>query len=296
MAKTYDYCAIILTHGRADSQRTLRSLRRAGYRGEVILAIDSEDKQRVEYKALEKEGLRVLVFDLPKAKKRWDMGDNFGASHDYGKRGTITHARNEAWDVAERAGYRYFIELDDDYTGFDTRMNDRYEYGIWKIANIELFFEATFDLLKTTPIDCIAWSQGGDFIGGAESVRAQSTKPWRKVMNVFFCDVERPFHFPARMNDDVTLFTVEGSKGKVFFTTPLLSCNHAPTQSTKGGITDLYLTAGTYVKSMYSVMMAPSAVVCTEMTSKHRRIHHNVLWDKAVPKIVHERWRKSRSE
>lgn len=43
-------------------------------------------------------------------------------------------------------------------------------------------------------------------------------------------------------------------------------------------MTELYLDAGTYVKSFYTVMYCPSCVVVSAMGTAHRRLHHHIKW------------------
>lgn len=64
------------------------------------------------------------------------------------------------------------------------------------------------------------------------------------------------------------------------------------TQSQKGGLTELYLQTGTYVKSFYTVMTMPSSVKIGAMQSSNPRIHHKIDWNLTVPKIIDERHRK----
>lgn len=65
------------------------------------------------------------------------------------------------------------------------------------------------------------------------------------------------------------------------------------TQSNSGGNTEAYKTMGTYVKSFYSVMAAPSCCKVSILGTTHPRIHHKIDWNKAVPKILHERFKKT---
>lgn len=51
---------------------------------------------------------------------------------------------------------------------------------------------------------------------------------------------------------------------------------------------------GTYLKSFYSVMWAPSCVKIGAMGDTHKRIHHSITWDKCAPKILSEKWKKQR--
>lgn len=57
-------------------------------------------------------------------------------------------------------------------------------------------------------------------------------------------------------------------------------------------MSDLYLDSGTYVKSFYTVMFAPSCTTIKPMGDKHMRLHHSIKWDSAVPKIVSEDLKK----
>jgi hypothetical protein len=63
------------------------------------------------------------------------------------------------------------------------------------------------------------------------------------------------------------------------------------TQSSAGGMTELYLDGGTYIKTFYSVMYAPSCVKIGMMgdpRSPHYRIHHKINWLNTAPKILRE--------
>ena len=64
--------------------------------------------------------------------------------------------------------------------------------------------------------------------------------------------------------------------------------NQMASQSNSGGMTELYLDSGTYVKSFYTIMVAPSCVTIAPMGVKNRRLHHRIDWGKAVPMIISE--------
>ena len=80
------------------------------------------------------------------------------------------------------------------------------------------------------------------------------------------------------------------------FTIADASLDQTQTQSNSGGMTELYLDAGTYVKSFFTIITNPSSVVIYEMGSSHKRIHHLIDWNKAVPKIISSDFRKERKE
>ena len=114
-------------------------------------------------------------------------------------------------------------------------------------------------------------------------------------MNTFFCDVEKPFQFLGRINEDVNTYTRLGSTGWLGLTVTDGQINQKQTQKNKGGMSTVYLDSGTYLKSFYSVMGMPSAVRIQEMGDKNKRIHHAVEWESCVPMILNEQYKK-RSE
>ena len=114
-------------------------------------------------------------------------------------------------------------------------------------------------------------------------------------MNSFVCSVDRPFVMIGRMNEDVTTYVVGGLRGELFFTALQVLLTQKQTQSNDGGMTGLYLDSGTYVKSFYSVMYAPSCVKIGQLgdhRSPHYRIHHKINWHHTAPKILREEWKK----
>jgi hypothetical protein len=81
--------------------------------------------------------------------------------------------------------------------------------------------------------------------------------------------------------------------GKLFITVPRIRLEQVTTQANAGGLTEIYLDLGTYVKSFYSVMYAPSCVKIAEMGVSNKRLHHMVKWKYAVPQIVAGAYKKA---
>lgn len=285
-----DFCAFILTHGRADRLFTLRALKTHGYTGKVFIVIDDEDKTAPEYFA--RYGDQVLQFSKREIAERFDEGDNFR------DRRAIFYARNACFDLAKVVGCRYFVQLDDDYSGFYYRFDGDGQFGNWKLEPLDWLFSALCDYLAATPFLSIAISQGGDHIGGA---REKKIRARRKAMNTFVCDVERPFSFVGRLNEDVNVYTGEQRRGLPFLTVMAAQVNQKTTQSNAGGMTDIYLDGGTYLKTFYSVMYAPSCVKVGTLGDPRvndgkgwKRIHHRINWDAAAPMILPEEYKRSR--
>jgi hypothetical protein len=278
-----DFAVFILTHGRPEKVVTYKTLQECGYTGRTFIVIDDEDKKADRYKS--KFGDKVLQFCKSEVAKTFDEGDNFN------DRRAIIYARNACFDLARQVGVRYFLQLDDDYTGFHFKLDCEGAYTNVKIKDLDFVFECYLEYLKSTPFKTICMAQNGDFIGGSES-QIGKKKHKRKAMNTFFCDVENRFHFVGRINEDVNTYSATQRAGVPFLTVGLTSVSQKTTQANAGGMTELYLDQGTYVKSFYSVMYCPSAVIVKDMGDNHRRLHHSVSYDACAPKIIEERHRR----
>lgn len=280
-----DFCVFILTHGRPDLVVTHDILRRVvGYTGKIYLVCDDEDKTLEQY--VEKYGDEVLVFSKDEIGKTFDQGDNFGI------RNTITFARNVCWDLAKQVGCRYFIQFDDDYFAFGTRINRHGHYGWRQTTRFDEVLEAMIEFYESIPALSIAFSQGGDHFGGSLGTFGAENTTKRKAMNSFLCSVDRPFKFRGSMNEDVNTYTSLGRRGSLFLTIGRIALCQRPTQSQAGGITEMYLKFGTYTKAMHTVMHCPSSILVYPMGQTKFRLHHRVKWNSTVVKIVHERHRK----
>jgi len=285
-----NFAAFILTHGRADNVRTYHALRKCGYSGRIYLLVDDEDKQLPRYLELYKD--EVIVFPKQAAIDMTDSGDNSG------RRNSVVFARNYNFQVAKQLGLTHFWQLDDDYSQFGWTMNNQLDYITAGVVTKRLddMIEACLNFLDDIGAHSVAFAQGGDFIGGGEGRafrRMRQNKLFRKVMNSFFFRTDRPVSFKGVGNDDVNMYVEGGIRGKVFSTIPRLRLWQGQTQLNSGGLTDMYLDAGTYVKSFYTVMIAPSCVRVCRMISKNRRIHHAIKWADAVPVIIDEKYRKA---
>jgi len=280
-----DFAVFILTHGRADNVITLRSLKEANYTGKYYLVVDNQDSDVDKY--ISKYGKdKVIVFDKKDVASRTDTGDNFG------EMSAVIFARNACFEIAKELELKYFLELDDDYTCFSYRFIEP-ELNILKeiyTKQLDSVINLMLNYLEKTNALTIAFAQNGDFIGGIGSRWKKGLL--RKAMNSFFCRTDRPINFAGTMNEDVSMYTSRGSRGDLILSITLFSIHQKQTQTTKGGMTDVYKNSGTYTKSFYSVMYSPSCVKISLLNTAFKRVHHKVLWNNCVPKIIDEEYRK----
>lgn len=289
MSMRNNFGVFILTHGRPDRVITYETIRSRGYTGPIYIVCDDEDKTLDEYRA---KFDNVLVFSKAEVEKTFDTADN---SKD---RRVIIYARNVCFEFAKQLGLDYFIELDDDYTYFMYRFSYDDKGTCWdrqkNVKDLDAMFDHFIEFYKSVPrMLSVAFGQGGDYIGGFQNHAIQQGRLLkRKAMNSFICSPSRPFKFVGRINEDVNTYVSLGTLGHLFFTIMQVGLDQLQTQTNSGGMTDVYLDSGTYVKSFYTVMFSPSSVKVAPMGTAERRLHHQISWEHTVPMILSEEHKK----
>lgn len=267
-----NFAIFILTHGRADNLDTVRTLKKTNYSGKIYLILDNEDKTVDRYKELYSDQVEdIIIFDKKEVAKRVDDMSTSKVLN------AVVYARNITWDIARDLKLDYFLVLDDDYIAFTYRIpnEDRSSLLGIGIYNFDEMINQMVEFLENSNALTISMSQGGELIGGLNS-QVYKNRLARKAMNTFFCKTDRPFKFIGKINEDVNAYVKEGIRGNLFFTISDLSVVQRETQQNKGGLTDIYLASGTYVKSFYTVMISPSSVTVRDMGMASRRLHHRI--------------------
>lgn len=284
---------MILSHGRAETlaKNTVRSMIQAGYTGPWYIVLDTADDSADKYEALFGRE-RIRYFD--KVDSAQDMGDNGGHP------GVVVHARNACAEIARGMGFKYYMQMDDDYSQWMHRFPEPSEKGGTKLGfktttDLDSVIAALVEYLETSGAHTIAMAQGGDLIGGVNSVNWRRGL-LRKAMNTFIARTAEPIHFIGRINEDVNTYVRDSMLGLLFWTYIDFQIVQAKTQENAGGLTEAYLDKGTYAKSFYTVMMAPAAVQISTMGVHGHRIHHHIRWGNVAPKIVSDTYRKARAD
>jgi len=278
-----DFVVFILTHGRPDNVLTYKTLLKCGYKGLVYFVLDNEDKTIREYeKNFGSEKIKVF--------NKKEMADKIDEANNFDNRKVIVHARNYCFELAEQLGYKYFIQLDDDYYEFIYKFSD--SKGQVLAKDINLIFDLMFNFYKKTSALSICFAQTGDFIGGVDNGKGVYRFAKRKCMNSFFCSTERPFRFIGSINEDVNTYTTLAGMGNLFLTIPVFAINQKDSQTQKNGMSDIYKLQGTYIKSFTTVLMQPSSVSISMMNANHKRIHHSIKWANTTPMIISEKYKK----
>ena len=276
------YCVFILTHGRPDNCYTYKTLIKCGYTGKIYFVVDNEDKCIEQYQNnFGKENVKVFNKKL--------MADKIDEANNFDNRKVIVHARNYCFELAKELGYKYFIQLDDDYYEIDYKFPKT--KGLVIPKKLDSIFDSMFEYYKKIPALTIAFAQNGDFIGGIDNGKDLYRFNKRKCMNSFFCSTDKPFNFVGSINEDVNTYTTLAARGNLFLTIPVIAIVQKDSQTQKQGMADSYKN-GTYIKSYTTVLMQPSSVKVSMMNAKHKRIHHSIKWVNTTPMIIDEKYKK----
>ena len=278
-----DYCVFILSHGRPDNVLTHKTLIKCGYVGKVYFVIDNEDKNINKY-------IKNFGFDNVKLFDKKAMADSIDEGNNFDNRKVIVHARNYCFLLAKELGFKYFIELDDDYYEFIYKFSDTKGQVLTK--NVNKIFDIMFEFYKKSNAKSICFAQTGDFIGGIDNGKGVYRFAKRKCMNSFFCSTDREFTFLGSINEDVNTYTTLAQMGYLFLTIPVFSINQKDSQTQKDGMSDIYKLQGTYIKSFTTVLMQPSNVSISMMNASHKRLHHKIKWTNTTPMIISENYKK----
>lgn len=281
-----DFAVFILSHGRPDKVHTLKPLKEGNYTGKWYIVIDNEDETADRYYELYGKD-KVIMFDKLAISKTFDTADLSQ------ERKAIVYARNACFEIAKELGLKYFVEFDDDYLEISFRYPKDGQLVQRHCKNLDEIFSLMIDFLVDSNALTVCMSQGGDHMGGLNGRWKKAVL--RKAMNSFFCRTDRPFQFLGRVNEDVNTYTLLGSQGQLMMTVTDLMLNQLETQSNSGGMTELYLDGGTYLKSFYTVLYMPSCTTIQPMGVSHKRLHHNINWKHCVPLILSEKHKKERT-
>ena len=291
-----DLVVLIISHHNADLILTVDTLNKYGYTGEWYIVLGSDDDTYDKY--VERFGKdKIIQFDKDSVTDKFDHMDNVPL------RNSATYARNACFDIAMELGYTYFMVLDDDYYEFQFRFEADGKLKTLFPTKLDVVFEALLDYYKSIPtLKTLCIAQNGDFMGGIEGSHFKA-RVMRKAMNSFICSTDRPFTFIGRLNEDVNTYCLLGARGDLFLTVMDVSINQNDTQQRnrrggmrKGGLITPYTSEGTYCKSFYTVMCCPSFCKIGILGNNHARVHHNVKWENAVPKIVSSAYKKQNKE
>lgn len=273
------FCVVIISHGRPDVP-TEKCLRQSGYTGTVFVVVDDEDKTLPEYQ--KRFGEFVHVFH----KQEWfDTGDNLD-----GPRSVGVFARNECLKVVRDAGYKYYLELDDDMKSISYRYeNDGHLKGT-KIKNFDTLVDFICEFFDETSVGGLGFGNAADYIGGLEAMGKMS----RIFYNSFFLRADTDIMWLGRHSDDSNTLISQQQKGYVWLKLLMVQACYdvwIPKNKSKneGGSISTYNELGAYLLRFYLVMFHPD---CTKITVDEGNVDNTIRERNAFPCLVSGRYKK----
>ena len=277
-----DFGVIIISHGRPHCS-TYEKLRGMGYTGKIYVVADDEDKTIDEYREVYGDDLHVFhkVDDF-------DTADNFDGPKTVG-----VYARNECIKVAREKGLKFYAEMDDDLKSLVGRYEKDGILASYKIKDIDAVFEAICHYMEEAPVDCVGFSNAGDFIGGKENVEKKAID--HRIYNVFILRTDYPIKWHSRHADD-TITTVEGLRnGRQYMKLRNIQAAFdvwsGKNGSKKGGGSiSTYDALGSYRLWIYGIIHYPDCIRL-KMTSNHE-FDYGIREVNLCPKLVSSRLQK----
>ena len=271
----------IISKGRPKC-RTAYTLQRMNYPGEWFIVCGNNDDTIPEYKKNWGED-KILVFDWHEEVKTSDLLDNFGVE----KMGSgAVPVRNATRKIAKERGEVRHWQFDDDYSSFRHISKDLKKHI--SIHNGH-FFEQ--ELLKIAQFAYKSKLNNAGFCLGMESFPEMVKTFSKRVFNAHNLPTDEKLFtkWRGRMNDDLINALETYKKGGREMAFKFMTLMLAPTQSEKGGNTDIYELSGTVRKTAYSVLIEPKY---TKLVIKFGRYHHKVDWNGITPKLIRETYAK----
>lgn len=261
---------------------TAKTLKRMNYPGEWYIVCGNNDNTIPEYKKNWGED-KILVFDWYEETKESDLLDNFGVNK---MSSGAVPVRNATRKIAFERGEIRHWQFDDDYVGFyrvNKNMKKNHRIVDGKEFEYELNKLATF--ANNAHLANIGFCLGHEaFPSGAKQIS-------KRVFNAHNMTTDKDIFvkWRGRMNDDLINALDVFNNGKIEMSFKFMSLVLAPTQSDKGGNTDIYQQTGTIRKTAYAVLIEPKV---TKLVVKFGRYHHEVNWKQICPKLIRETYAK----
>lgn len=274
-----DLAVFILTHGRANSQKTLQTLKKCGYTGKTYLIIDDEDEQQDEYCSLYKDA--VIKFSKKEIEYTFDTMTSIKEYR------SVVYARNAAYSIAKVMGIKWVFVCDDDISGFSYRVIKSGKLGSFDIKNFDDLLLLMCEIADKGNICIFSFSQAGLYIGGANETYLKGSH--RNISQAMLLNTDNPIKFRGLFSEDLHASLDAGIQGKTAIATTMVQI-HSPTRGTnKGGLFDLYKDGGTYVRTFFTILAYPNVAKITIKNGEFKPTFNHSAF---VPLILSERWKK----
>lgn len=275
-----DVDVFIPSYHRSDNLKSLRYLCGIGWEPKNIhILIDNEAGDEKDYReTCERYGCCLEVLDIAEQRRRFDYVHREPQS-----RRAAGMMRNAFCEYAERKGIDFYLVMDDDTSGFEVKLNGKYQRYEVKKPLIDYVLGEVRDMMMKKGLGAFALPQTGDFIGG-ESKRYYMPK----MMNCV-CYLTGYIRRGERgvQDNDTSMFCGVLNEGLMCGSfADGLTLKQTVSGTNSGGLTDLYHEQKLLNKSLVVPIQFPGAVYAERQEMNGGRLHHHIEYRYLMPRIL----------
>ena len=249
-----DFAIFILTHGRPDTQLTLKTLLACGYTGRWYLVLDDQDDTIQKY--IDNFGAdRIIVFN----KNHYINSCETIAVPPKDK--CILYAKVAAEEIAKSLNLTSFVLADDDIYKFRFRYVDGNKLRSKAIrSNMDKIIGAYNDFILSAPITAISPLYTTMYISGIKMYSQEHIQHYRIPYIFVFRNSQYPVNWIADYGEDTLTAIQENKCGNCMLGLPFIQEDStAPDKRSSGGMSETY-NSDTFKLIMRCVVAEPSIV------------------------------------
>lgn len=244
----------ILTHGRPHNQKTVETLRRCGYTGDITLVLDDEDKTLSEYK--EEDRLHIRVFS------KQDYIDKTDTGMLNPLRNFAVFARNAIEDIAKEDGVEYFCMFDDDIKNFRHRTIEENKLLSSPVVNFDSVLYSYIEYMKQTNIACLSFGTTSQYIGGIKRFNQvkEDNNTLRLCFNAYIRDSKVDVNWKLNMCEDRITSIYQNTYGNIWKQLLFIQLDCSELYGIiEGGNSEVYRMLDEYTQTFFPIITHPAS-------------------------------------
>ena len=273
----------ILTHGRPNTQLTLKMLREYEYSGKIFLVLDDTDKTIQQY--IDNYGAENLII--------------FNKNHYINSVETVTnspkyacilYAKAAVEDIAQSMGLKSFIIADDDLTGIRFRYENEGKLASKKIGkNFNKVIAYLNEMMLSTNITALSPLYTSFFIGGVGALNPSHIESARFTYIFVLRNASHKVEWLADYGEDNITSFEQNKQGYLQLGIPYLQEDSvSPTVRLEGGMSETYAT-DTFALCMRCIVVEPAYISTQWYNGKYVP---KIQRKNSLPKIISGRYKK----
>lgn len=273
----------IITHGRPNNQRTLKTLQTLGYKGRIYLVLDDEDDTIDDYIRIYGKH-NILVF----TKQDYIETTDTGLSNPYRK--FAVFARNAVEDLAVLLELDYFMVFDDDITKIRFRYDDNGSLKSQSLNGvIDDVFQKCIEFMSDTGIHCTSLGFCNVYRGGTECLYIETSRN-KLCAEAFIRDTKIKVNWRLNMVEDLITSLDYNRKGDVWLQLLPIQVDIVMSEGVvEGGNSDAYNDFGLFKLNFMPTIAYPDCNKLRYFKGKWK----TVLKEKhSLPKLISSKYRK----